>query len=256
MPPRRAEDLPSILAPIDERVALLEPMARAGRTDAMLALGRALLDCRLVDTLDDDAIRDHFIDLLLEHQQGMPDVIDDDRLETMTHDIVDRTIKLRDGCARLGEIGDDAWLEWIGRAAQAGDVWAIIDYVTLAVGAESIDGSALETSSEEIAERRARGDVYLQSALGRGDCMVLSLLAQAYVDGPTGPLATDFPADTGSAYAFLTAAHLRARQVAPQDDDADQQSTLEQVATALTPIERAQAQANGEAIYARCRAHP
>jgi len=257
MPPRRAEELPSILAPVDERVALLEPMAQAGRTDAMLALGHALLDCRLVGTMDDDAIRDHYIDLLLEQQQGMPDVINDDRLKTMAQGIVDRTIKLRNGCARLREIGDDAWLEWIERAAQAGDVQAIVDYVTLVVGAESFDGAALAASPGEITERRSHGSAYLQSALQRGDCMVLPLIAQAYSLGPSGELAVDFPADPVKSYAFLVAAQLWMEHMAPQSIDADWQASAGEAAAALAPMERADAQTQGESIYARyCRGRP
>ena len=50
-------------------------MVRDGRTDAMHALGRALLDCRLVGTMDDEAIQQYWIDSTLSTQKDNPGLI-------------------------------------------------------------------------------------------------------------------------------------------------------------------------------------
>ena len=87
--------------------------------------------------------------------------------------------------------------------------------------------------------------------------MVLSLIAQAYSEGPNGKLAADFPVDPVKSYAFLVAARLWMNQTAPQNVDADWQTAEDEAAAALASIERADAQAQGNAIYARyCRVRP
>ncbi len=257
-PPKEAvnaQPLPSTTVPVDERIALLRPLAESGRADAMLALGRALLDCRLVAHASDEAIRDRQIDGLLKAQQMNPNALNDDVLKTMIDGTTRRYIALRDHCTNVDPAEISSWLEWIDRAAEAGDLMAAFDYVTLAVGAESsLEGEKPTVSLEEVARRKARGSELLRDLLDRGECDVLPTLVGAYAGAVASPLAVESEPDPAKAYAFMQALLLWRSEIASSEDGDWLQEYLLELAQKLDPAQIAASTMKGRAIYEQyCR---
>ena len=256
-PPKEAvnaQPLPSTTVPVDERIALLRPLAESGRADAMLALGRALLDCRVVGHGSDETIRNRQIDRLLKAQQSLPNSINDEQLRWMVDVATRRYVNMRNQCADVDPDEIPSWLDWIDRAAATGDLMAAFDYVTLAINTESLDGEVVTISPDEIARRKARGSEFLWNLLERGDCDVLPTIVGAYLDAAIAPVAIDIEPDPAKAYAFMRALVLWRSEIPVSDDDADWQQGLSELAQKLDPAQIAASTMKGRAIYEQyCR---
>lgn len=248
--PEFAPPLPSPMIPLDERIAQLQLLASSGRADAMLALGRALLDCRLVDPRDDQAIERHWIDFFLRTQSDNAETIDDAAVTEMVSSMKHRMVDLRERCARVDANGISHWLDWVEQAARAGDTQAMLDYAELAINARR-DGEAPTAPADEIARRRALAREYLWRALQRGDCRALGQLALAHagIVGDGDIASTDIAPDAAQAHAFTVAWLLWRGHGEASDENANVQGMQAAIATQLGATMLSATQAQGRAIY-------
>lgn len=247
--------LPSSDTPHDIAIAQLESMADTGRTDAMRMLADRLRDCHFADHGSDGEIRQHSIDEILRDEQRMNKGGQFANEAGWVESRTAQLIAIRDGCTRVDADEAAHWVDWLDRAASAGDTAAMIAYAEQAL----VDPRARPDawSADAVAQRKARAADYLRQALERGNCNAMMDLERAY-DGDSG--AGIFDPDPAMAYAFAWARWDWYRENHPDSDPESTESWLKYLANAEAKVaedRRGAAQRNGDAFYARyCRGRP
>lgn len=260
-PPRiaehvRAPDLPQHAlpewdAPLEEAVAELRKWSDAGDVNAQVQLTGRLKACTphaleravFLDNLDrasmeSDARNQPGAD---EHRAAMRDV---------AQSRIDRNAKIREACAKLPKDLLDHWLDPADRAAQAGDVGAMLTYAEEALD-DFQDLTSIAANIDEVIERRDKARAYLGEAARRGDKRALILLAEIHADAQIGlsnsPLYEKDPAQA-YAYAFVAS---RTSGATPRER-ANMEWLMSESAEGLDAQVLAHAQAEGERLYQHC----
>jgi hypothetical protein len=246
--------LPGPDVPLDAAIAALRPLAAQGRTDAMRELGARLLACRIAHRGSDEDIRRNEIERMLrlesQLQNGERFVNEADATASM----IEQAIRIRDQCSHVDDLESAHWLDWIRRAADAGDTDAMLSYAQKALADVGVL-SPLPVDEDEAERRRERAEAYRQRALQNGNCNALLDLEYHYARDLPG----DVP-DAASAYAY---AYARWRwegendQGRTADVDTAWSDYLARQAQGLDAAGLDAARRQGESVYARyCKGRP
>jgi hypothetical protein len=246
--------LPGPDAPLDAAIVALRPLAEQGRTDAMRELGSRLLACRTAHRGSDEDIRRYEIERMLRLESQL---LHGERFvnETdATASTIEQAIRIRDQCSHIDELESAHWLDWIQRAADAGDTWAMLSYAQTALADADVQ-APLPVDEDEAERRRDRAEDYLQRALQNGNCNALLDLESHYAQGLQGEVP-----DAASAYAY---AYARWRWEGENDPGRTAQADtgwsdyLATQAQGLDAVQLEAARRQGDGIYTRyCKGHP
>ena len=141
--------------------------ALAGSSAAMLVLGTALHECARANMGSDDEIevsvakRSLGRDVLASGQTGSDparDAAEAKRLEA-----------IRDSCSQISKSASDRWLDWLEKAAVAGDSEARVAFAWSALQ-DYATPQAQEENAEEYVRRRDEAFDMLQDSIANGDC--------------------------------------------------------------------------------------
>lgn len=149
----------------------------------------------------DSALRDRTVSVFRARNGREPDS-DDDVAEVAAE--FDRAVSYRDECRAIDPSLLASRVEWLEKAARAGDRRARIEYANW--GLQDLPGREdVLMNLDEVQRRRALAGEFLQQALAQGDCRALPPLAQAY-SGRVGTFDWLFRPDAARAYAYASAA--------------------------------------------------
>ena len=191
-------------AAVTDVVKELLPLAQAGDTEVMYELGFRLSTCR--DHLDGDeasvrrkALRDFF-----EQNGHEPQTDDELSLVAM---VIDVNITMLDSCRGLDPALIATSVDWMERAAHAGDIDALLWYPSSALD-DMRSRNDLLIHLDEVAHRRQLARSFLKKALDRGACDALLILSAAYSarGGDYGALYWLYPADPYLSLVYAEAA--------------------------------------------------
>lgn len=246
--------LPGPDVALDEAIAALRPLAARGRTDAMRELGNRLLACRTAQRGSDEDIRRYEIERMLRLESQL---LHGERFVNGTEATaatIEQAIRIRDQCAHIDDVESAHWLDWVQRAAEAGDTHAMLNYAQTALADIDVQ-SPLPVDEDEAERRRERAEDYLQRALQNGNCNALLDLEYHYAQGLLGEVP-----DAASAYAYT---YARWRWEGENDPgrtaDAGTAWTdyLATRAQGLDPAQLEAARRQGDGIYTRyCKGRP
>lgn len=246
--------LPGPDVPLDAAIAVLRPLAAQGRTDAMRELGARLLACRTAQRGSDEDIRRYEIERMLRLESQL---LHGERFVNETDaaaSTIEQAIRIRDQCARIDELESAHWLDWIRRAADAGDTSAMLSYAQLALADADVQ-APLPVDEDEAERRRDRAEDYLQRALQNGNCNALLDLERHYAQGLQGEVP-----DAASAYAYTYARWRWEGESDPRRSAEADGGWSDYLAAQSQGLDAAQldaARRQGEGIYARyCKGHP
>jgi len=169
-------DLPDSDLPPSQRVPELLVLAGQGRADAMHTLAMNLLACRRALTSTDDSVRRDELRRFYARYGREPST--DRELDRIAAGI-ERLALLRERCAGIEVELAESGLEWLEKAALAGDTEAMLEYSRWALSGMR-DANTLLENFDEVARRRELAGRFLHQALARGDCRALGALASAY----------------------------------------------------------------------------
>jgi hypothetical protein len=236
--------LPDPRTPLADAVSTLREYAEAGDTDAAVELSWRLSGCtdvalkraqELEQSLHDDIEREPSDDRFTPEQHAA-------RTENLQRQI-DEYASQRKACLDLPADARVGWLEWIDRAAQAGNTAAMRGYARMAIG-EYHSTNDVRSDIDAAIERRDKARAYLDKALRLGDAEALRDLADAYRDSAHP---TIYPLDPSKAYAYAYAATLAGIS---RGNDLDR--TMEETARSLDGQQLAEAEAAGRRLYEKC----
>ena len=247
--------LPPARTPNDIAIAQLKPLVEAGRTDAMRRLAAELRDCHFADRGSDEEIRQHAIDEILRREQRMHGGQKIANEIQWVEETTAGRIASRDGCMQVDADEAAHWLDWLDRAAAAGDTIAMIDYAAAALAGPRADPQSW--SDDAVAQLKKKAGDYLQQALESGNCNALMEMERAYDASLSHRI---FEPDAAMVYAIATARWDWYLENNPDADPDSVQSWLDYLAKAQAKVaeeRRAAAQEQGDALYARyCRGRP
>lgn len=237
---RDLQDKPSIVddaTPTADAVKILLPLAQAGRADAMRELAYRLNLCRDYLDGDEESVRRSALRRFYDRNGHEP--ITDSELSDIAQSINYRTAML-DQCRGVGPAVMATRIDWMERAAKAGDVSALLGYGGNALN-DMRDFDDAVTKLDEVARRRQLARDFLQAALNRGACSALVMLSAAY-SGRRNPYGWLYNADP-----YLSLVYAEA---------ADRGGVVSGVSSHTTdgvadPAKRAAAAAQGAVIAAR-----
>ena len=206
----------------------------------MRELALRLMFCARVATGSDETIRLDAVKHFYAARGREPS--SDEEIATMASE-VDASIIHRDQCAGIATELTAHRVDWLEKAARAGDTQAQIDYARS--GLHDMDRDDILMHPDEVQRRREVAAGQLQRALESGDCDALGVLADAY-SGHRGRVDWIYPANPVLAAAYASAALMY---------DSSYAATEDATASALDTAQRASAQRQGAELYARyCRA--
>jgi hypothetical protein len=236
--------LPDSRTPLGEAVETLRAYAEEGDADAAVELSWRLSACteRALRRSDESAEGDRRMIEDDKSDDRLSDELRAARKENVQRRI-DERIQLRRDCRALPADLRDGWLEWIDRAAQAGNTAAMRGYARMAIG-EYYSASDVRADIDEAIERRDKARAYLAEALRRGDADALVDLANAY--SPSGH-PTIYPDEPSEAYAYAYASTLAGLSRGRWVDD-----LMERAARSLDGKQLAAAEAKGRRLYEQC----
>lgn len=236
--------LPPPLTPLGEAVQTLREYAEAGDTDAAVELSWRLSVCT------EPALRRAETQARFEREDMERERADDTvALELRATRLANAQERLdeaetqRKACLALPADVRDGWLDWIDRAAQAGNTAAMRGYARVAAR-QYYTVDDVRNDLDAAIERRDKSRAYLDEALARGDAQALRDIANAYRDSA---LPTIYPMDPAKAYAYAYAGTLAGIS---RGNDLDR--TMEETARLLDGKQLAEAEASGRRIYASC----
>lgn len=260
-PPRiaehvRAPDLPQHAlpewdAPLEEAVAELRKWSDAGDANAQVQLTGRLKACT-PHALEHAAFLDNLDRASMESEARNLPGADEHRaaIRDAAQSRIDRNAEIRAACAKLPKDLRDHWLDPADRAAQAGDIMAMLTYAEGALD-DFQDLTSIAANIDEVIERRDKARVYLGEAARRGDKRALVLLAEIYADTQIGlsnsPLYEKDPAQA-YAYAFVVS---RISGATPHER-ANMEWLMAASAERLDAQGLARAQTEGERLYQHC----
>jgi hypothetical protein len=241
-------ELPTSLVPLADVVPRLQELIAAGNTYAGIDLTRRLRPCtpsalRWNDGEDERARDD------IESAEDDPSLDETRRTwraQVLREQIAERASG-RAACDALPAELRAHWLDPVDRAAQAGNVQAMREYASFAMGTfDSVH--AVATDLDAAIELRDKARTYLIEAAERGDADSIQTLAYAYGEnGGFGNAPSPFAKDLVRAYAYAYAGTLAE---VPHADDLRYEMTRE--AALLDGRELAEAETEGRRIYERC----
>lgn len=243
--------LPEWNAPLEESVAELRKWSDAGDTEAQRQLTDRLELCTqhgLREAKEGDEIDRWNI----ERDVQNPRMTDETRAENreLFQSHLDRNARTREACAKLPKDLLDHWLDPADRAAQAGDVMAMLTYAKAALR-DYDDVASVAANIDEVIERRDKARAYLEEAARRGDKRALILLAEIQADTrlvlSKSPLYAKDPA-AAYAYAFVAS---RISDATPSERK-NMEWLMSESAKRLDAQALARAQAEGERLYQQC----
>jgi len=243
--------LPAWDAPFGQSIAELRKWSDAGDANAQVELTERLKLC-----LPSELKQAEFLDEVdrgnMERADHDPRRTDEQRaaMREATQSRIDRNAEIRDVCARLPKDLLDHWLDPADRAAQAGDVWAMLAYAKAALS-DYGDVASIAANIDEVIERRDKARAYLEEAARRGDQHALVMLAETYADvrriSMGSPL---YEKDPSAAYAYALAASRNADGTS--GDRRNMEWLMAESAKKLDAQALARAQAEGERLYQQC----
>jgi len=238
-------ELPDFRVPLDEAVPLLVEYAKAGDVMAGLELSSRLGVCteyaqraaRESDERDREIIeKDQHDERFTDEERAPRIAFVQSRIDTNARNLHD--------CERLPADLLAHRLDGVDRAAQAGNIWAKLEYAGFAL-ADYDSVAAIVANPEEAIARREKARAYLMEVLQSGDPRSLRELAEGYAPGSISTRL--FAPDASKAYAYAYAAML-AGVFRPEQLDWIVPNSAEQ----LSAAQRAAAEASGRSIYERC----
>lgn len=249
---RRPEGAPrqsQVAVDFPQRRAALERRANQGDMAAAAELGELLSECQYYSPMTPEQIEDTVV-------TGM--AADVEPLQLGGQPVSPELLMLlvQQGYAELGRrcagtqnsitaADFPIALEWLWRAAEAGDAGAMVSY---AMYSAQDAGMAVESDDPNLAReaqaRRQRAGEYLDRAVRAGDARALQVRADAYANG------TFKPRDDIAAYADM---HALARTELGRAWPARLvELYLQALAAPLDAAQLAQAQARGDAVWREC----
>ena len=231
---------PSIVdnaTPTAEAIKILLPLAQTGRADAMRELAYRLNRCR--DRVDGDEASVRRSALRQFYARNGHEPESDLELSEVAESINYRTAMLEQ-CRDVDLAVMATRIDWMERAAQGGDLSALLGYGGNALN-DMRDFDDVLINFDEVARRRQLAGSFLHAALNRGACSALVMLSAAY-SGRRNPYDWLFKADP---YLSLVYAEAAVRGgVVPEVRPATSGGVPD-------PAKRAAAAAQGAAIAAR-----
>lgn len=249
--------LPGPEVPIDQAIAILEPLVEQGRPEAMRALGQALYRCRIADRGSDEEVRQRQIDRLLGMERGLRNGERFANAAEAAQSMIDSAIRVRDECRAIEAERSARWIDWVERAAARGDTVAMIEYVQMAFHDGDGGEQGASEGDEEFERRRRLAGDYLEQALEAGDCRVLMELERQYANGVA---VTVVEPDAAIAYAYMVARWLwegETDPARPSDDQSGWTAYKQAQANGLAATQIESATQRGTALYRQyCRGRP
>lgn len=176
---QRQPPLTAASEPAASAIATLLPLAESGRADAMAELAQRLMACRNYVGRDEASIRRGALQRFYRRRGYEPG--SDAELTQIAGDI-ERETAMADRCRDIDPALMDSRIDWMERAAKAGDIGAMLDYPGYALhDMRTVDDVLM--NFEEVGRRRQLAGELLRGALDRGACEALPMLAQAYSGG-------------------------------------------------------------------------
>ena len=201
---RDLHNKPSIVddaTPTAEAVKTLLPLAEAGRADAMREMAYRLNLCR--DYINGDEASLRRIALRQFYDRNGHEPKNDVELSVIAAVINAKTAML-DHCRDLDPTLMSTRIDWMERAAKAGDVSALLGYGGNALN-DMRDFDDAVFNLDEVARRRQLARDFLQSALNRGACSALVMFSLAY-SGRRNPYGWLYKADPYLSLVYAEAA--------------------------------------------------
>ena len=162
--------------PNAEAIRILLQMAEAGRADAMREMANRLIRCR--DRVDGDeaSIRRNALSRFYVRNGREPQ--SDEELSEIAEQM-NYAAAMSDYCRGLDPALMASRVDWMERAAQGGDVGALLGYGGKALD-DMRDFDDVLINFDEVARRRQLASSFLHAALNRGACSALVMLSSAY----------------------------------------------------------------------------
>jgi len=201
--PARPEaiDLPDAGLAVQDAVSALRPLAESGRADAMSRMALHLLNCSHWASASEERFREVEVSRFRGasgHEPGTEADI------TTIATAVEKDVAYQRACADIDPALMHDRLDWLEKAALAGDPRARIEYVNW--GLQDMPGREdILLDFDEVQRRRALAGDFLLQALSAGDCRALAPLAQAY-SGLAGTFDWIVAKNAVKAYAYGMAA--------------------------------------------------
>jgi TPR repeat protein len=243
-PPRQ----PQAAVDFAERRAALERRANQGDMAAAAELGELLSQCQYYSPMTPEQIEDTVV-------TGMAADVEPPRLGGQPVSPELMLLLMQEGYAELGRrcagtqnaitaADFPAAVEWLRRAAEAGDAGAMVGYAMYSAQDASMAESDDPNLAREAQARRQRAADYLDRAVRAGDMRALQVRADAYANG------TLKPRDDIAAYADM---HALARTELGRAWPARLvELYLQAMAAPLDAAQLAQAKARGDAVWREC----
>lgn len=246
-----AHELPAWDAPFEKSIAELRKWSDASDANAQVELTERLKLC-----LPNELKKSEFLD---EMDQGLVEKADQDprrtseqrtEIRASTQSRIDRHAEIRDVCAKLPKDLLDHWLDPADRAAQSGNVWAMVAYAK-AASDNYEDVASIAANIDDVIERRDKARAYLEEAARRGEQRALVMLAETQADTSIGFAGSSlYEKDPAAAYAYAFAASRNADGTS--GDRRNMEWLMSESAKKLDAQALARAQAEGERLYQQC----
>ena len=242
---RRAADLPDGDVPLSAAIGTLLPLANSGRADAMRELAQRLMTCLAPDDHDDAALRRIQLRRFYWYHGHEPAT---DAEVAQVASAIDAASRRRADCAGVDPTLVSQRVEWLQKAAQAGDPEALLDYAAEAL--QRMGRDDILKDPEGVERRRKLAGNFLNEALARGDCDALWKLAQAY-SGETGRMDWIYPPDLNQAYAYAVANLQWVERHGGSTDFSEAQ--VDRIGAQLSSAQRVALSRQGEQLFqSRC----
>lgn len=220
-----------------DAVKILLTLAESGRSDAMHELAYRLNRCRNYVGGNDESVRRRVLQRFYAQSGHEPS--SEKELEDVAA-LINEEAAMLDQCRGLDPALMASRVDWMERAADGGDIRALLYYGSNALNDMRSNNDIL-TNLDEVVRRRQLARGYLQKALDRGACDALLLLSDTY-SGREGPYNWLYKPD-----AYLSLVYADAAFSAGVINDV-WQSRIDALAD---PAKRAAAAAQGAQLAAR-----
>lgn len=159
-----------------QAVSALRPLAEAGKAEAMSRMAQHLLNCAKWTSTSDETFQQIELSNFRSEFNRNPE--GEEEIGKVAAD-TERDIRYRDDCRTIdaGLVADR--IDWLERAARAGDETARRDYARW--GLQDFPGREdILMNFEEVQRRRELARDFLLQSVAAGDCKALYPLAEAY----------------------------------------------------------------------------
>lgn len=163
-------------AAVTDVVKALLPLAQAGDTEVMYELGFRLSTCRNHLDRDEVSVRSNALREFFDQNGHEPKT--DDELSVVAM-MIDGDTTMLGSCRGLDPALMATSIDWIERAARAGDIDALLWYQSSALE-DMRSREDILMNLDEVARRRELARGFMRTALDRGACDVLLLYSMAY----------------------------------------------------------------------------